>query len=101
MRKPLTVGSLISGRSTQALPSTAAHDPVPSSRLGRMSPDRSFLAASPPRDKVAAVQVKQREQVFSIRVVPCHNLLQAALDQGLSLPTSAGRELAENAASSY
>lgn len=76
MRKQLTVGSLIPGRSDVQMSSPA---PVPvqpqtSVKKTEMSPAR-------PQSEQKLVQVKQRSQTMPVRYTPSQTLLQAALTQ--------------------
>lgn len=80
MRKPLTVGSLISSRSipahTQATPVHTSSAPV----------SRKTAGSSAARlQKEQHVRVKQRDQVFQVRAVPRETLLSAALAQGQTI----------------
>ncbi|MCM3143574.1 2Fe-2S iron-sulfur cluster-binding protein [Brevibacillus sp. MER 51] len=74
MRKQLTVGSLIPGRSDVQMSSPA---PVPvhtHTSLKKTDPAR-------PQSEQKLVQVKQRSQTMPVRYIPSETLLQAALTQ--------------------
>ncbi|QRG67459.1 2Fe-2S iron-sulfur cluster-binding protein [Brevibacillus choshinensis] len=80
MRKPLTVGSLIPGRSIPSQPQiTSLHtSPAPvAKKNGSSSTSR--------QQNVQHVRVKQRDQVFQVRAVPRETILSAALAQGQAI----------------
>ncbi|UKL00846.1 2Fe-2S iron-sulfur cluster-binding protein [Brevibacillus brevis] len=78
MRKQLTVGSLIPGRSDVQMSSPA---PVP------MHTHTSLKKTDParPQSEQKLVQVKQRSQTMPVRYTPSETLLQAALTQDLPI----------------
>ncbi|MED4583757.1 2Fe-2S iron-sulfur cluster-binding protein [Brevibacillus choshinensis] len=78
MRKQLTVGSLITGRS---IPTTLQTTPIhtkPASPANRTD----SRSAARLQGGQASVRVKQRDQVFHVHAVPRETLLSAALAQG-------------------
>lgn len=80
MRKPLTVGSLIAGRS---IPAPTQTTPIHTSPMPVAKKPVSSSASRPPREQ--QVRVKQRDQVFQVRAVPRETLLSAALAQGQTI----------------
>lgn len=82
MRKQLTVGSLLPAR-----PTMQAASPAPVTV--KQQPQAPSTRFSPPvpqeKTEKKQVQVKQRDQAFSVSVAPCQTLLEAALAQGLPI----------------
>ncbi|CAI9003123.1 Ferredoxin [Brevibacillus sp. IT-7CA2] len=76
MRKQLTVGSLIPGRSDVQMSSPA---PVPVHT--HTSLKKTELSPARPKSEQKHVQVKQRSQTMPVRYTPSQTLLQAALTQ--------------------
>ncbi|OUQ90382.1 ferredoxin [Brevibacillus brevis] len=76
MRKQLTVGSLIPGRSDVQMSSPA---PVPVQP--QMSVKKTDRSPARPQSEQKHVQVKQRSQTLPVRYAPSQTLLQAALTQ--------------------
>ncbi|GEC91443.1 2Fe-2S iron-sulfur cluster-binding protein [Brevibacillus brevis] len=74
MRKQLTVGSLIPGRSDVQMSSPA---PVPV----HASLKKAELNTTRPQSEQKLVQVKQRSQTMPVRYTPSETLLQAAITQ--------------------
>lgn len=85
MRKQLTVGSLIAGRSPVQTPAPAsvhAHMPETTRRAGSFS----RLPGKPQTTiQRKQVQVKQDDRTISVEQAPCQTLLQAAIAQGQPL----------------
>ncbi|MGN7469190.1 2Fe-2S iron-sulfur cluster-binding protein [Brevibacillus sp. SAFN-007a] len=85
MRKQLTVGSLIAGRSPVQTPVPApvhVHVPETNRRAGSF-PKLPNHTQTPFQRK--QVEVKQHDHTISIEQAPCQTLLQAALAQGQPL----------------
>lgn len=80
MRKPLTVGSLIPGRS---IPTDTQTTPIHTSSVPVVKQTASRSTAQQQNEQ--HVRVKQRDQVFQIRAVPRETLLSAALAQGQTI----------------
>ncbi|NQF13428.1 (2Fe-2S)-binding protein [Brevibacillus sp. HB1.3] len=76
MRKQLTVGSLIPGRSDVLMSSPA---PVPVQP--QTSVKKTEISPARPQSEQKLVQVKQRSQTMPVRYTPSQTLLQAALTQ--------------------
>ncbi|BAH46512.1 hypothetical protein BBR47_55350 [Brevibacillus brevis NBRC 100599] len=76
MRKQLTVGSLIPGRSDVQMSSPAPVPVHPQTSVKKT--DRSPVR---PQSEQKLVQVKQRSQTMPVRYTPSQTLLQAALTQ--------------------
>ncbi|NRR03602.1 (2Fe-2S)-binding protein [Brevibacillus sp. RS1.1] len=76
MRKQLTVGSLIPGRSDVQMSSPA---PVPVQP--QTSVKKTEISPARPQSEQKLVQVKQRSQTLPVRYTPSQTLLQAALTQ--------------------
>ncbi|WJQ81264.1 2Fe-2S iron-sulfur cluster-binding protein [Brevibacillus brevis] len=76
MRKQLTVGSLIPGRSDVQMSSPAPVPVHPQTSVKKT--DKSPVR---PQSKQKLVQVKQRSQTMPVRYTPSQTLLQAALTQ--------------------
>ncbi|TQK62925.1 2Fe-2S iron-sulfur cluster protein [Brevibacillus sp. AG162] len=74
MRKQLTVGSLIPGRSDVQMSSPA---PVPV----HTSLKKAGLNTTRPQSEQKLVQAKQRSQTMPVRYTPSETLLQAAITQ--------------------
>ncbi|MFS0557589.1 2Fe-2S iron-sulfur cluster-binding protein [Brevibacillus sp. 179-C9.3 HS] len=74
MRKQLTVGSLISGRTDVQMSSPA---PV----LVNTALKKSNASSARPKTEQKLVQLKQRSQTMQVQYAPCQTLLQAALTQ--------------------
>ncbi|WP_301170317.1 2Fe-2S iron-sulfur cluster binding domain-containing protein [Brevibacillus nitrificans] len=81
MRKPLTVGSLIAGRTVPSAPTPQlVHTPPPA------RPRQEARRSAAPRSSTNPfVHVTQRGQRFSVRMAPGQSLLSAALSQGQAL----------------
>ena len=81
MRKQLTVGSLLPAR-----PIMQAASPAPVTVKQPPQAQAPSTRFSPPvpqgKTEKKQVQVKQRDQSFSVSVAPCQTLLEAALAQG-------------------
>ncbi|MGG1658908.1 2Fe-2S iron-sulfur cluster-binding protein [Brevibacillus sp. NRS-1366] len=82
MRKQLTVGSLLPTRAAiqTASPTPVSMEPVPQTQVPT-TPFSPVPARQWEMEK-KQVQVKQREQSFSIPFAPCQTLLEAALAKG-------------------
>jgi ferredoxin len=91
MRKQLTVGSLIAGRSPVQQPVyTPVHTNLP--ELGKQADSRVFAKPNKQNRPIPTakarhkqVQIKQNSRTFTIGQAPCQTLLQAAQTQGQSL----------------
>ncbi|MDF2680727.1 MAG: hypothetical protein K0R47_1917 [Brevibacillus sp.] len=78
MRKQLTVGSLITGRS---VPPHTQTTPIHTKAAALANRTTSRSTARLQGEQVS-VRVKQRDQVFQVHAVPRETLLSAALAQG-------------------
>lgn len=84
MRKQLTVGSLLPTRTTMQAASPA---PVTVKQQSQAQAPSTRFSSPVPQVKTEKkqVQVKQRDQSFSVQLAPCQTLLEAALAQGLPI----------------
>ncbi|EJL47245.1 MULTISPECIES: 2Fe-2S iron-sulfur cluster-binding protein [Brevibacillus] len=85
MRKQLTVGSLIAGRSPVQTPAptpVSGNMPETTRRAGSFSRLQTKPQTTIKRKQVT---VKQHDQTISVEQAPCQTLLQAALAQGQPL----------------
>lgn len=81
MRKPLTVGSLIAGR-TGSVPMQTAPLPV---KAEAPKPQMASRPVARPQESTPVVRVRQNGRQFAVKAVPSQTLLSAALAQGANL----------------